>query len=297
MANIENLNVLEFHLKGGLCNKLFCLFSACDIAIKKKIPLLEPKFGWVKPILFSDIYDIDFFNEKMKEYNDGKLIMIPFNDKNKYFIVKHNDKVQNLWNYSESILKVQRRTKTMDKRCMNICVLKSLKLNKKNQAIADVYNLQNSNSLHIRIERDWVNYCKGMSKHHQKPGENMLIDLQQLTDLYKKKWSSNVFFTTGENQIHVKKHFQVNNINSDFYFNSQLEYEINAAINFELCCKTKTFTGLTRSTFSNLISLKRHLLNKNNSFIYSYKNEIIERIDHGLQPFPENAVTMKTKIV
>jgi len=301
MSNNDNLNVLEITLKGGLCNKLFCLFSACDIAIKKRVLLLEPKFGWNKPILFSDIYDIYFFNEKMKEYNNGKIIMIPFNDKDKYNVVKHDNKAQNLWNYSERILREQRKTKTMDKKCMNICVLNSLKLNTKNQKIADVYNLENSNGLHIRIESDWVKHCKagngGLIKRHQKQRETVLINLEQLTDLYKKKWSSNVFFTTGENQMHVKDHFQANDINSEFCFNSQLEYEINAAINFELCCKTKTFTGLTRSTFSNLISLKRYLLNKNNSFIYSYTDEIIERIDYGLQPLPYNAVSMKTKIV
>ena len=79
-------------------------------------------------------------------------------------------------------------------------------------------------------------------------------------------------------------------------FNNELEYEINAAINFELCCKAKTFIGLSRSTFSNLISLKRSLINKNNSFIYNLKGEIKVRVDKGLYANPENAINNNVEI-
>ena len=86
-------------------------------------------------------------------------------------------------------------------------------------------------------------------------------------------------------------------INSQFFYDPNLEYEINAAINFELCCRTDKFIGLTRSTFSNLISLKRSLLNKNKSFIYNFNNELTERIDKGLHPGPQKAIKNNVAIV
>ena len=285
--------ILEIKLNGGLCNKLFHLFSACDIAKKNNIKILEPNFGWTRKILFSDIYDIDFFNEEMKKNNNGEIIMIPLNRKQKYNIKKNND---NLWSYSEKILAVQRKKNKLNADCMNIAVLKSLKLNKSNEDILKSFiGIEKLNALHIRIENDWIQYAK---KNKCKSNQLLLIDVDTLINLYKDKWSlDDVFFTTGENQNNIVKKFTENNIKSQFMFNNKLEYEINAAINFELCCQAKIFIGLTNSTFSNLISLKRNLINKNNSFIYNLKGKIKVRVDKGLHFNPEDATNKNVEIL
>jgi len=289
---IENFNVnntiLEIKLSGGLCNKLFCLFSACDIAIKNNIKLLEPVFGWKKKIMFSDIYDLDYFNKKM-----GKIIIIPIKEKNNYNIKKNNI---NLWKYSETILKKQRNKNKYEKDCMNIRVLKSLKLNKTNiLKLNDYKNIDEMNSIHIRIESDWIQYSK---KKKVNKNESILIDVNNLIDLYKpKNWDEDIFFTTGENQTDIKNTFLKHNINSQYFFDKNLEYEINGAINFELCCLSKRFIGLSRSTFSNLISLKRFLNNKHESYIYNFNNDIIKRKDKGLHPNPKNAINSHVYIL
>ena len=284
--------VFQLNFHGGLCNKLFCLFSACEIAIQQNIPLLEPIFGWKHPTNFSNIYDLNYFNEQMKQYNNGKIIMIPYESKNSHTIIN----MEKLWDVSERNLAKQRNECKMNKNCMNICVLNSLKLNSKYQHIIDTnIEIEHMNAMHIRVETDWVNYAS--QSKTKSPDEILLINVNTLIDLYKNKWSSDIFFTTGQNQNEIKTTLKLNNINSDYYFDKNVEYEINAAINFELMCKAKNFIGLSRSTFSNLITLKRHLLNNNNSFIYNYNNQIIERFDKGLHPDGKSAVTNTVLIV
>ncbi len=288
------MNILQIHLVGGLCNKLFCLFSACDIAIKKNVKILEPVFGWKKEILFSDIYDIEIFNSKMKEFNNGEDIMIPFNEKNKYKIIKNTIP---LWGYSENIISEQRKNNQINKNCMMIAVLNSLKLNKFNTNICKTFEeIENKNALHIRIESDWVPHSKIHNKE-KKDNEIYLINCNDLISMYMHKFKDNVFFTTGQNQLNIQKKFSEQKINSEFLFNEDLEYEINAAINFEICSKAKIFIGLTRSTFSNLISLKRCVNGVNNSYIYNLNNDLILRTDKGLHCDPEKAVKNIVEII
>lgn len=184
--------------------------------------------------------------------------------------------------------KIQRKNNKFEKNCTNIKVLNSLKLNKKNLKILNSFkNIDKKNAIHIRIENDWIKYSK--NKNNSK--EIFLIDINKLINLYKKKnWHDDVFFTTGENQKFIKIKFLNNNIYNEYFFNKNLEYEINGAINFELCCLSKRFIGLSRSTFSNLITLKRSLNNRNESYIYNYNNQIIKRKDKGLHFDPEKVI-------
>lgn len=286
-------NILEVKLNGGLCNKLFCFFSACEIAIKDDIKILEPKFGWKREILFSEIYDIDIFNNNMKQYNNGKNILVPYNKKSNYKIKKNTI---DLWSYSEKNLKLQRTECKMLSNCMNIIVLKSLQLNKRNKKLAEQNINKEINSVHLRLESDWLKYSVNKKKVMNE-NEIMLIDLNNFIKLYKEISDDKyLFFTSGENQNSIMSSFEQNNINASFYFDSNFEYEVNAAINFEICCNSKIFIGLTRSTFSNLISLKRYLIGNDNSYIYNYNNKILKRIDAGLQPVAQNALSKKTSI-
>lgn len=296
------MDILQIKLGGGLCNKLFCLISACDIAINKNIKILEPAFGWDgwKPsykILFSDIYDIEFFNNKMKEFNNGEDIMIPINEKNKYNIIPSTFSAVDLYEYSLKVLDKQRENDQINKNCMMIAVINSLKLNIFNTNICKTFEeIENKNALHIRIERDWVGHAH-YHKSRTKKNELYLIDCDNLIRLYMDKFKDNVFFTTGENHLNIQKKFSEQKINSEFLFNENIEYEINAAINFEICSKAKTFIGLSRSTFSNLVSLKRSINGVNNSYIYNLNNDLFLRTDKGLYMDPEKSVKNIVEII
>jgi hypothetical protein len=255
-TNKNNLKekYLEFELKGGLSNKLFCLFSVCNIAIDNNYVLVEPHFGWKNKILFSDIYDLCYFNEQMKKYNNGNDLMIARKYLRYNLRIKNNIKNNNidLWQYSENILGVQRSEKKMSKDCMNIIVLKALKLKETHLNIVDKLLLnKNFTAIQIRTESDWVEYSKNTVVAE---GETLLIKVDRLIEMINElPFIEKLFFTSGENHEILLQAFNKFNSNSDYFYNSNYEYEINAAINFEICCQSKYFIGLTRSTYSNLI--------------------------------------------
>ena len=293
--NLEKRNILKVQLKGGLCNKLYCLFAACEIAQKNNFQILEPEFGWRKKILFSDIYDIDFFNQNMSKYVGGRNIMIAVDSVRNKKLKKRirHDKI-NLWEYAGKNLSHLLTNKIIYSNSMMVNVLQSLKLRQEFDSIIGK-NLNQPIAVQIRIESDWVNYSKRKKVENN---ETLLIDPKQLIKMLKDFKVGEIFFTTGENQILVQSLLEENNIKSAYFYDNNFEYEINAAINFEILSHAQKFIGLSRSTFSNLITLKRHLiLNNPENYIYNYGNEIRKRIDYGLYPAGCDSVNISPQII
>jgi hypothetical protein len=295
----EKALIINLNKEGlGLCNKFFYLFSACDICIKNDLKLIEPFLGGKNTFLFSHLYDLDYFNNNIKQYNKNNDLIVSYNNKENYEIIINN---HDLWQYSENILKKQRNNNIYESDCMNILVLKSLKLSNKYQDIINLYikdyNINNINGIHLRVENDWKQY-NNIKKCILPKNEILMIEPERLINLYKKYFNNNdIIFTTGENHEKLKNIINNKNINNNYFFDSNLNYEINASINFEIMCNTKNFLGLSRSTYSNLITIKRHLMNKNRSYIYNLNNKIFERIDLGLHPIAIDSISKKVKII
>ena len=230
----------------------------------------------------------------MRPHNKGQDIIVPFDEKRKHTV--EMIQVRTLWGHSEKILKQQRDDGSMADNCMNICVLKALKLTSTNQAIVDRYDVTQRNALHVASSP--IGKILRTTKGSMGKDESILVGIDELTTMYLEKWKSSdrVFFTTGEKQDDVATAFKSKSIDAAFHFDQNIEYETNAAINFEICCNAMSFVGLSRSTFSNLITLKRHLIGKDKSYIYNYNGAILERVDCGLQPNAARATNRITRI-
>lgn len=293
---------LVVNLKGGLCNKLLCLFSACDIALKQEAYIVEPDFGWNNRILFSDIYDIDYFNKVMSKHYNSKNLMIAKGgiQKNKFLkflSLKVIDNNIDLWDYSEQELAIERKSGMISAKSTKLRVLEALKLKPEYENIVKGY-LSNGleTAIQIRTESDWKRYAKFKEVPDRK--ESVLVSIDKLMNMIPTiSKSMNIFFTSGENHLEIIDYLKKLNYNVNYFFDSKLEYEINAAINFEICCRASSFIGNSRSSYSNLISLNRaFLLGIDNSFIYNYGDKIHRRVDKGLQVTASVSISKKTII-
>ena len=298
VRNYKN-KYLRIKLNGGLCNKLHCLFSASDIALKKEAFIVEPDFGWNKKIRFSDIYDINYFNKEISKYYNGRDLMITKDNlpKDNLLGLKVIDNNINLWDHSGKELAEERESGIISTESTKIRVLKALKLKPEYENLVKEYISSGLDiAIQIRTESDWKEYAERKILSDSK--ESIFVSLDRLIDMIPTvSKSKNIFFTSGENHDEIISRFKELDYNVSYFFDPKLEYEINAAINFEICSRAGIFIGNSRSSYSNLISLKRAiLLEKDNSYIYNYGDRIHRRVDKGLQPSASLCISKETTI-
>lgn len=289
---------LGIHLQGGLCNKLHGLMSACDIAVQENCRLIEPYFGWKEKILFSDIYDLEYFNSQMHDSTGVKDMIISRVDYDSANLKKKSiENVVPLWEHSEKELNRQRQLCLIKRDHMKLKVLRALRLNDYLAKMVDSYtNGSTYSAVQVRTESDWKKYTKDFNGLNN---ERIYVPVEDIIEMVRNfETDGSIFFTSGENQEEIKKQFEDSGLETNYFYNSKWEYEVNAAINFEICSRANKFIGLSRSSYSNMICLKRAaILNKDRSFIYNFGNKIQQRKDMGIQYKGELSITNKTLLV
>ena len=287
-AEIKYINI-DYDNNGhqGLFNKLIYLSGLVRFCLKYvNIRIVEPlyKIGvnhhtvCDKGILFSEIFNIDFFNKKM----ENLFYMVPRNDVSKYKlnIIELPHKYANIYGWNIEHNDYINKATNMNKISINdnilIKVLDALKLNNSNMNILKKeLNLlgNNYNAIHMRTETDWPGSW-------EKNSNDLIVDLYKKSTIYDSK--TPLFFSTGEAHNEIKHKFSKINVTSHTYVSSELLYDLKTAISYTLCLLSDTFISHTYSTFSSLITMQRELIYKNNKN-YSYdSNSIYKRLDKGL---------------
>jgi len=196
------------------------------------------------------------------------------------------------------LLDKERESEEIERKSMKLIVLEALKLKTDYEEIVKRYTSKGlSAAIQIRTESDWQKFAKDKEPFHN--NESILVGLDKLMNMIcAMKIPKDIFFTSGENHLEIRNYLDNLNYNSSYFYSSEFEYEINAGINFEICSKADLFIGNSRSSYSNLISLKRaSLLEMDQSFIYNYGGKIYRRIDKGLQTNSLLSISKKTTII
>ena len=268
---------IDFDNKGnqGLCNKLLYLSGLIRYSLKNKyINVLEPTFYTGSKhgecnstgIKFSDIWDIDYFNEKMKQIN-FKLISKSEAEDSNLVVTKLDHNYANVWGWNiehdDYINIAAKINKISIKDNILLILLTSLKLTSNNELIKDeiIKSMNNDfNTFQMRIEDDWKKHCKPY-----------YINEVKLIKFYKNFDDSNknVFISIADKYNIVEDLCKKYNINSYFYKEKLSSYDLKAAISFKVCLEADNFIGLTSSTFSSLITLQRELESNNNNNYYN----------------------------
>lgn len=302
---------LKVELIGGLCNKLFCFFSAVDIAIKNGYILVEPEFGWKVKLCMSQVWNVDKLRLGVPE-----LLWCSLAEFTVSAIAANNVVYKSgaeLWDYSEAILRQQRELCIL-KRNEDICcrVLAVLEpavfvLNSYNSVVDLCEN--DSIAVHFRTESDWQAYS--VRKQRRMPvnehcwTSNEDICKMVVNEFFTEKFGAGlgVYIVSGEHGNEICDIFAKDGITYKYNYNADLEYEQNAAMHWYICCRAGGgFIGLSRSTFSNLVCLRRALDKIGGGcWIYNYwsdgEKKLRRRVDAGLQPEAYNSITRVTNII
>ena len=66
----------ELELTGCFNDKLLKFLIICNIAKENNFILIEPYFSWNRLYLFSDIYDLEYFNTNLNKFINTKYLLI-----------------------------------------------------------------------------------------------------------------------------------------------------------------------------------------------------------------------------
>lgn len=317
---MSKIKYLKAELIGGLCNKLFCFFSAVDIAIAGGYILIEPYFGWKRNITMSSVWNVEKLLNGIPELMWCRTeVFQQANIGSDSILYKSGSE---LWAYSENNL-IKQRDECVLKRNVDICC-RVLALLEPSEYVMKQYNpvyngiessaqcdaigikelLNNKVAVHFRTESDWQAYS--VRKQKRMLGyEHCWTDNKDICNMVVSTFGKDceVYIVSGEHGDEIINMFLDMNVKSEYNYKNELEYEQNAAMHWWICCNAgRGFVGLSRSTFSNLICLRRELDRVTGGcWIYNYwadgDKKLQRRVDAGLQPVAYDSITKVTNII
>lgn len=308
---MSNDKYLKVELLGGLCNKLFCLFSAIEISLADGYILVEPYFGWKEKVKMSNVWNVDKLCAGIPELKWCSIV--DFNNRGiePSRIVHKSGK--ELWDFSEAKLSVIRETcvlnRLSDTCCRVIALLEPAICVLDTYGWTDGSDLINSVAVHFRTESDWRAYA--IRKQRRMPAnECCFVESNDILQMVMNEFGKDtkIFIVNGEVGNDIKNKCLERGGIGYYDYKNDLEYEQNASMHWWICSMcVGGFVGLCRSTFSNLVCLRRVLDGVvGNCWIYNYcenseyrennNKRLRVRVDAGLQPEATRALTMKTVI-
>ena len=151
-------------------------------------------------------------------------------------------------------------------------------------------NTSDSISIHIRNELGWgPSYPVIIDKIKEKyTDKNKLFftsglnsALAEKNDIPDLQNQTNDSTNTKSSHTYISDLLNENNIRNFYYYDHSLTYDVNSAINFELCLNSNTFIGMSKSSYTHLIILKRIYLKKNNNSFYDSTLDCKKIIHYG----------------